>query len=224
MHIHARTSTTRLQRTPKCAIINLVLIDLKPGRALVLVAHPDDETIWMGGTILAHRSVRWTIYSLCKKNDSERAPKFRHATKMLYARGIISDLEDDNDRMSIKELSRRAEKILTKKLPKKFFDYIFTHGRDGEYGNLRHKGVHRAVKNLLRAKKLRATKSYCFAYQMASNDKSAVPKKKADFETKLSESVFNKKVRIIKDIYGFKPNSFEYMSCSKTERFNSLSF
>lgn len=197
-------------------------LHLKPGRALVVVAHPDDETIWMGGTIFAHKRVRWTIYALCKKSDPDRVSRFRHAMKALGARGIISDLEDDDDRMSIKELSRIAEKLIMRELRQRSFDYIFTHERDGEYGNLRHKGVHRVVKNLLKSKKLQAKKLYCFAYEMHKSDKYAASQKKADFEIKLSKQVFDKKIKIIRDIYGFQPNSFEYQSCSKVEKFNML--
>lgn len=197
-------------------------LHLKPGQALVVVAHPDDETIWMGGTILTHKRVRWTIYALCKKSDPDRVSRFRHAMKALGARGIISDLEDDDDRMSIKELSRRAEKLIMRELPQKSFDYIFTHARDGEYGNLRHKGVHRAVKDLLQAKQLQAKKLYYFSYEMHKSDKYATPQKSANFEIKLSKPVFDKKLKIIQDIYGFQPDSFEHRSCHRIEKFNSM--
>ena len=38
--------------------------------ALVIVAHPDDETIWMGGTILKNKNWKWTILSLCRASDT----------------------------------------------------------------------------------------------------------------------------------------------------------
>jgi LmbE family N-acetylglucosaminyl deacetylase len=31
----------------------------------VIVAHPDDETLWAGGTILEHPSNDWFIVCLC---------------------------------------------------------------------------------------------------------------------------------------------------------------
>ena len=62
--------------------------------ALCIVAHPDDETIWMGGAILKNK-FNWTIISLCRKNDLDREPKFRRVCKFYSANSIISDLEDD---------------------------------------------------------------------------------------------------------------------------------
>ena len=197
-------------------------INLKTGRALVVVAHPDDETIWMGGTILAHSNIAWTVFALCRKNDSDREYRFKSAVKILHARGIITNLEDDDDRLSIKNLSRSAERLILRGLPRRFFDYIFTHAKDGDYGNRRHQGVSRAVSNLIKTDKLQAKKAYYFAYEMYKSDKYAAPKKIADFEQKLSEPIYNKKVKIINNIYGFTPDSFEVRSCSKIEKFNTL--
>jgi len=213
-------------------MLNLVHTNLKRGRALIIVAHPDDETIWIGGTILAHPMVEWTIYALCGKNNPERARRFRRAAKIFNARGIISDLKDNDDRLSAKELSRRAEKFIIRGLSRKSFDHIFTHGEDGEYGNKRHQGVYMAVSNLLKNKKLSAESGsafggqarnvFCFAYEMHKGGRFASPKKKADFELKLSKPTFNKKLKIIRDVYGFTPNSFEFKSCAKVETFNIL--
>ena len=72
------------------------MLDLKlnPGGALVVVAHPDDETIWMGGTILANPKINWTVLCLCRASDKDRAPKFKKVLKKLKVQGVILDLED----------------------------------------------------------------------------------------------------------------------------------
>ena len=63
-------------------------------RVLVVVAHPDDETIWMGGTLLKNLN-NWnlTILSLCRKYDKDRAPKFKKVCKILKAKCFMLNLE-----------------------------------------------------------------------------------------------------------------------------------
>ena len=53
----------------------------------VIVAHPDDETLWAGGTILSHPSWNWFIVCLCRGSDKERAPRFHNALKILKSEG-----------------------------------------------------------------------------------------------------------------------------------------
>jgi len=72
-------------------------INLRNGRALIVVAHPDDETIWAGGVLLRHKNISWTIFSLCRKDDEDRMPKFFLAAKFYKACGIISDLDDEGN-------------------------------------------------------------------------------------------------------------------------------
>lgn len=38
-------------------------------RAAVVVAHPDDETLWCGGYILAHPEIDWKIVTLSRASD-----------------------------------------------------------------------------------------------------------------------------------------------------------
>ena len=76
---------------------------------LVIVAHPDDETIWMAGMILNSKNIDWTIFSLCRKDDPDRVPKFKKVCDYYRARGIISDLEDE-EIMDIKESLPEIEK------------------------------------------------------------------------------------------------------------------
>src|SRR3990167_7914410 len=56
--------------------------------ATVLVAHTDDETIFMGGTLLT-LPWRWKIYSLTYNIDDEpRGTQFKKAMEMYKSMGV----------------------------------------------------------------------------------------------------------------------------------------
>lgn len=193
-------------------------LDLQGGKALIIVAHPDDETIWMGGTIKGHKNIAWTIFSLCRESDPDRMPKFLNVSRFYNAQGIICDLEDEGI-MQIPESVPNIKNIIRKKLTEKNFDYIFTHGRHGDYGHPRHIGVHRAVKDMIKDKELSTGQHFYFAYMMDKDRGIAIPNPKHDFFLKLSGKEFQTKRNIVKRMYGFKQNSFENRSCSKLETF-----
>src|SRR5579871_2650849 len=66
-------------------------------RAAVVVAHPDDETLWCGGYVLTHPEYLWRIVTLCRASDPDRAPRFRRLLQRLGAEGEMADLDDGPD-------------------------------------------------------------------------------------------------------------------------------
>lgn len=187
-------------------------------KCLVVVAHPDDETIWMGGTITKFIGWDWHVLSLCRGNDSDREPRFRAAAHELCATSYISDLDDSPVLQplspELSEIKSRIESLVPSQ-----FDLIFTHAQNGEYTrHERHEQVHRAVCEMVDGGDLVGEIAY-FAYYDDAGTHPPKPDSRADISINLNVSEFGLKQHIISNIYGFKPGSFEYEAAGPKEAF-----
>ncbi|MCK5320415.1 PIG-L family deacetylase, partial [Candidatus Parcubacteria bacterium] len=169
-------------------------------KVLVVIAHPDDETIWMGGTIARNKKIDWTIFSLCRASDRDRAPKFKRVCEYCGAKSIIADL-DDNGKLNLEEAKQEAKKIILKKIGFNKFDYIFTHGANGEYGHERHIAVHLAINELIKEKKIKPKTVFYFNY--VKNKKNYLESDSDSIINKLSEKELLEKKRIVAEMYGY---------------------
>jgi LmbE family N-acetylglucosaminyl deacetylase len=184
----------------------------------VIVAHPDDETLWAGGTVLMHPQTKWTIITLCRKSDADRRPKFFRALEKFNAAGAMGDLDDGPLQNPLDSL--KLQNTIMELLPLDRFDIIFTHGLWGEYTrHFRHEEVGKAVLALWKGEKLFAKQIWRFAYEDGGGKYPPRPVRNADIHVKLSEQTWQQKYNIITDIYGFAPDSFEAKAVSNEEAF-----
>lgn len=184
----------------------------------VIVAHPDDETLWAGGTILSHPSNNWFIMCLCRASDPDRSIRFYNTLKLLHANGIMGDMDDGPDQ---KPLSPgELENVILELLPATHFDLIITHDSKGEYTrHLRHEEVNNAVVSLWHSGKISAGKLWTFAYEDGKKNYFPRAIESADYYETLPEQVWLNKYNIITNIYGFDKHSWEAETTPKSEAF-----
>jgi len=185
---------------------------------VVIVAHPDDETLWTGGTILLHPEARWTVVTLCRGNDQDRLSKFFRALESFNATGVMGDLDDSPEQLPL--IDHEVRDTILSLLPSDRFDLIITHDLLGEYTHhLRHEETGKAVSALCEAGKLSAGQIWMFAYEDGMQEYLPRPIQNADLHIKLPQKIWQKKYDIITKIYGFGPDSFEAKTTPREEAF-----
>jgi LmbE family N-acetylglucosaminyl deacetylase len=184
----------------------------------VIVAHPDDETLWAGGTILTHPGWHWFIACLCRAGDGDRAPKFRHVLRLLNASGDMGDLDDGPEQRPLQGC--QVEQAILALLPDRHYDLIITHNPTGEYTrHLRHEEAGAAVIRLWHEGRISATELWTFACDDGEKKYPPRPVETADSYLTLPADIWQKKYNIITETYGFRKDSFEATAATHAEAF-----
>lgn len=119
---------------------------------LLVVAHPDDESIFFAGLLLQKRKLPWRVLCVTDGNadqqGAQRAQDFASACKLLGVKdfAILGFKDQFEVRLPLDELVD----VLKKESPQE----IFTHGPVGEYGHPHHQDVCVAVHRAFPRKKV----------------------------------------------------------------------
>jgi LmbE family N-acetylglucosaminyl deacetylase len=184
----------------------------------IIVAHPDDETLWAGGMILNHPYWKIFILCLCRGSDTERAPRFFNALKVLKSQGIMGDLDDGPEQKPLTD--NEIDGAILNLLPMKRYDLVITHNPTGEYTkHIRHEEISRAVIMLWKTGRISSSELWTFAYE--DGDKKYYPKpiEKATIYRTLSKRIWLQKYNIITETYGFEKDGWEAETTPKAEAF-----
>jgi LmbE family N-acetylglucosaminyl deacetylase len=180
--------------------------------ALVVVAHPDDETLWAGGTMLMHPETQWTVVALCRRSDPDRAPRFRRILELLGATGEMGDLDDGPEQTPLR--ASDVQDAILALIGNAGSDLILTHSVFGEYTrHRRHEEIGEAVLALWDTGKIQSRELWAFAYR----DAQAI--KEADVLNELSKEIRKRKRALVTGVYGFAPDSFEAQAALREESF-----
>ena len=153
-------------------------------RNMVITAHPDDETLFFGGTILSRPHEEWTVVCLTDGNadgrGDERMAELDEACELLGVQSVIkASFEDTYDQ----NLDQRKLKKFFATLPE--VDNIFTHGPLGEYGHPHHIQTSYAVHKFFNESIIWHPAINCFATKREV----------------LTEAQYNRKLEILAKVY-----------------------
>ena len=117
----------------------------KRKQKLIVVAHPDDETLFFGALVLSDPRAEWSVVCVTDGNaDGQKAVRekqFRAATRKLGVKKVyFFEMPDRYE-------ARLDQAMLTTKLTElpQGFAEVYTHGPIGEYGHPHHQDVSLAV-------------------------------------------------------------------------------
>jgi LmbE family N-acetylglucosaminyl deacetylase len=187
-------------------------------RVAIIIAHPNDETLWAGGTILSNTHWNYFMACLCRGDDESRALRFYKALKIFRAEGIMGSLNDDAEQLPLEEMD--VENAIMKLLPSRNYDLIITHNPAGDYTkDQRHEETGLAVIKLWNAGKIFTKKLWLFAYEDGNRKYFPRAILDATIYRTLTKPLWRKKFNIINKIYGFRKNSRESKGIPGIEAF-----
>lgn len=119
----------------------LITVNNSNVQAAVFAAHPDDETIWMGGTILLNPDWNWKIFMATHTENDNRGNEFLKAIQGYSEKVKNLSYEFMNlmpDTQNPDEIDQNGVFTRLSQMDFDQFDVMFTHNIDGEYRHPNH--------------------------------------------------------------------------------------
>ena len=190
-------------------------------KVAVIVAHPDDETLWAGGLLLMHPEWSPVIVALCRRDDPDRAPRFFRAVEQLGAHGVMGDLDDGPGQQPQAQAAVMATILAL--LPGGEYDLVLTHAPEGEYTrHLRHEETSLAVETLWRSGAIKARELWTFAFEDRGGAHLPRARRDASLFVTLPDPVWEAKRNLLTRTYGFSATDWETRTTPRAEAFQRL--
>jgi len=168
--------------------------------------------------MLANPQIHWFILAMCRKSDHERSEKFYRALERYGAVGAMADLPDGPDQAPLSP--GEIQNTLAVLLPATTYGRILTHAPGGEYTrHRRHEEVSQAVRDLWSARAVLAGELWMFAYEDQAGAVYPHAIASAHEYDILPEHIWQEKYRLVTEVYGFSPESWEALTTPRQEAF-----
>ncbi|WP_052410123.1 PIG-L deacetylase family protein [Paenibacillus durus] len=110
---------------------------------LMIVAHPDDESIFGGGALIQESG--WKVICLTNESNETRSREFQEAMNFVGAEFEIWDFPDEyNGEFDEEEVGDALRDVLDSG----DFHKVVTHNLEGEYGHSQHRSLSRILHSM----------------------------------------------------------------------------
>ena len=173
--------------------------------SLMIVAHPDDETLWGSEELLKNK---YLVICITCGTNKKREKEIEAALKISKDRLIVLDKPDKvkGKRSDWKHYKKQIEYELKYVIKKKKWNTIVTHNPEGEYGHIHHKITNNIVTKVYNKEKNGKLKYFgkYFSKKRINQNK---------FAREIPEDIYDMKIEMI-DSYksqAFIKNRFNQM-------------
>ena len=173
--------------------------------SLMIVAHPDDETLWGSEELLKNK---YLVVCITCGTNKKREKEIEAALKISKDRLIVLDKPDKvrGKRSDWKHYKKQIKYELKYVIKKKKWNTIVTHNPEGEYGHIHHKITSNIVTKVYNKEKIGKLKYFGKYYS-----KKRINENK--FAREIPEDIYDMKIEMI-DSYksqAFIKNRFNQM-------------